>query len=138
MRFWDSSALVPLVSDEPSTDALTALAATDRGILVSFITPVEVTSAIWRKARTIGNEEARSRSHSRLAALQAQWVVVNAFQDVVEHALRLVARHGLRGADAIQLASARLIRASNAPMPFVTLDEELIYAARAEGFPVLP
>jgi uncharacterized protein len=60
------------------------------------------------------------------------------FPDVLENALRLVARHGLRGADAIQLASARLVRASNVQMPFVTLDNDLAAAARAEGFPVLP
>lgn len=136
MRFWDSSALVPLVSDEDSTDALTALAASDRGMLVSSITPVEVLSAIWRKARTIRDERVRARSHARLAALQAQWVVVSAVEDVIADALDVVARHGLRGADAIQLASARFTR--NEALPFVTLDHDLRRAARAEGFPTLP
>ena len=49
----------------------------------------------------------------------------------------MVGRHGLRGADAIQLAAAIIVR-GNDVLPFVTFDDELIAAARAEGFPVLP
>jgi predicted nucleic acid-binding protein len=49
----------------------------------------------------------------------------------------MVGRHGLRGADAIQLAAAVIVRGSGT-LPLVTFDEELIAAARAEGFPVLP
>ena len=47
--------------------------------------------------------------------------------------------HRLRAMDALQLAAA-LVACGNDPttLPFVTLDRDLITAARAEGFTVLP
>jgi hypothetical protein len=54
-------------------------------------------------------------------------------------AKRLLARHTLRAADALQLAAA-LLAADDDPqrLEFVTLDERLAEAARLEGFRVLP
>jgi predicted nucleic acid-binding protein len=137
LRFWDSSALVPLVADEPKTDLLKELVPTDPVIVVAFITPIEVESAIWRKARQIKDDLARQRSHQRLAALRKDWNVVEDFPQVLAEAHRMVARYGLRGADAVQLACAIVVR-TRKEMPFVALDEELKAAARAEGFPILP
>jgi len=137
VRFWDSSALVPLVVDEETTDAVNALAATDSTIVVSFVTPIEVESAIWRRTRGTLDAAARQRSHQRLAALHNEWIVVDGYASVLAEAQRMVGRHGLRGADAIQLAAAIIVRGSGT-LPFVTFDDELITAARAEGFPVLP
>ncbi|HVG25819.1 MAG TPA: type II toxin-antitoxin system VapC family toxin [Thermoanaerobaculia bacterium] len=137
MKFWDSSALVPLVADEPKTDVVNAIIAKDRYMLVAFITPVEVESAVWRKARQMRNDLARQRSHHRLAAIRGDWVVIDDYGRVLKEAGRMVARYGLRGADAIQLACA-IVGRPPAVLPFVTLDEELAAAARAEGFPILP
>lgn len=137
MKFWDSSALVPLMANEESTDTLNAIANADSAIIVSPITPVEVDSAIWRKARATHDEVARQRSLRRLATLRDQWRVVEDYHAIFEEARRVVARYGLRGADAIQLATAAVTR-GNAILTFVALDEELKAAARAEGFPILP
>ncbi len=137
MKFWDSSALVPLIADEPKTQAVIAILATDPSLFVAFITPLEVESAIWRKAQRTEEDSARQRSQQRLAGLRAQWLIVDDFRRVLSEAYRVVARHGLRGADAIQLACALTIRPAT-PIPFVTLDDELAAAARAEGFPILP
>ena len=63
--------------------------------------------------------------------------MVYGYTRVLEEAQRVVGRHGLRGADAIQLAAAVIVRGSGT-LPIVTLDDEMIAAARAEGFPVLP
>ena len=137
MKFWDSSALVPLAAIEKKTDVLNEIATADPEIFVSPITPVEVASAIWRKARDTRDEVARQRSHRRLAELHDQWSVIEDYAAIFEEARRMVARYGLRGGDAIQLAAAILTR-GNAVLVFVVLDEDLAAAARAEGFPILP
>ncbi|HYC90343.1 MAG TPA: type II toxin-antitoxin system VapC family toxin [Thermoanaerobaculia bacterium] len=137
MKFWDSSALVPLVSNESTTDTLNAIMAADPAVVVSPITPVEVDSAVWRKARQTRDEVARQRSLRRLSELRDRWIVVEEYAAVFEEARRMVARYGLRGGDAIQLATAIITR-GNAVLVFVALDEDLKAAARAEGFPILP
>lgn len=137
MKFWDTSALIPLLADEPQTDAVRAIAESDPKLAVSFITAVEVDSALWRKAKRSADEIARQRSHRRLAALEADWLVIASFDDVLHEARRIVRRRGLRAADALQLASAMLLRPTGVTT-FVTLDHDLAAAARAEGFPTLP
>ena len=135
MRYWDSSVLVPLVSDEPTTDLLTLLAAADPAIVVSFITPLEVTNAMWRKAGS--NNDLRNASARRYAALERDWVIVAVSVAALEAALQVSRRHMLRTGDAIQLACA-LIAAPERQLPFVTLDRDLKSAAQSEGFPTLP
>lgn len=137
MRFWDSSALVPLVADEAKTDLLNELVGIDPVIVVSFITPIEVESAVWRKVRQMKDDLARQRSQHRLAQLRTAWSIVANFQMALDEARRMVARYGLRGADAIQLGCAIIGRPQKL-LPFVALDEDLKAAARAEGFPILP
>lgn len=137
MKFWDSSALVPLLADESKTEVAKALATDDPAIVVSFITPIEVESAIWRKARGTVDEDARQRAHRRLSVLRSEWVVVEDYAAVLERARVIVGRHGLRSADAIQLATAVIARGPG-NLSLVTFDEQLAAAARAEGFPVLP
>jgi len=135
VKYWDSSVLVPLVSDEPTTDVLTALVGEDSAMIVSFITPLEVTNVMWRKAGV--NDDLRRWSERRYAALERDWVVVTEYAAVLEESLRVIRRHALRAGDAIQLACA-IIAAPDRQLTFVTLDTDLKAAARAEGFPVLP
>jgi predicted nucleic acid-binding protein len=125
------------VANEPTTEVLTAIANADPEFVISPITPVEVDSAVWRKARQTRDDVTRQRSLRRLAALRERWIVVEDYREVLEEAQRIVARYGLRGADAIQLGTAVVTR-GGAVLPFVALDEELKAAARAEGFPILP
>jgi len=135
VRFWDSSVLVPLVTDEPMTDALTTLFADDSDILVSFITPTEVTAAMWRKAGV--NDDLRQRSEKRYAVLERHWAVTTEYETALTESLRVVQRHRLRAGDAIQLACA-ILAAPDRAVAFVTLDGDLRDAARQEGFTVLP
>jgi predicted nucleic acid-binding protein len=137
VRFWDSSALVPLLSDEPSTDAVYGLFGEDPDTIVACITPVEVTSAITRQAGF--NLDLLSLAERRYSVLDTTWRIVDDYVRVLEVAREVVFRHRLRSGDAIQLASA-LIASRNEPstLPFVTTDLELAAAARAEGFHTLP
>jgi predicted nucleic acid-binding protein len=106
VRFWNSSVLVPLVVDEPMTDVLTALFHEDSDALVSFITPTEVTAAVWRKAGV--NDDLRERSERRYEALEHHWLIVTDYSAALEESLRIIHRHALRAGDAIQLACAIL------------------------------
>ena len=129
MKFWDSSAIVPLIIDEPRTAAMLALVRSDVNMVVAFITPVEVTCAL---ARRVIDRRADAEEFTRL--LIDSWTVIDDYAVVLARAQRLRRKHQLRGADAIQLACAL----AGPHLPFVTLDEDLAAAARAEGFPVLP
>ena len=51
MRFWDASAIMPLIMTEPTTKAIQAIAATDDTMLVWWATEVECASAITRLER---------------------------------------------------------------------------------------
>lgn len=137
MKFWDTSALVPLALAEETSRSMRQLMMTDVNAAVSFITGVELQSAI---ARRIGNHEPEVKlaASQFVSALQTGWTVADDYGPIVSHAQQLAAVHALRAGDAIQLASAIAICSNGPRMTFVVLDEELAAAARAEGFPVLP
>jgi hypothetical protein len=64
-------------------------------------------------------------------------VAVN--DDVHRRVEELLSRHSLRGADAIHLASATLVRdALQQPVTFACADAKLVAAARAEGLDIAP
>ena len=140
MRFWDSSALVPLVVDEPSSRQMGDLLRQDRGIALWWGSPVECISALCRLQREGElKPSAVRRKQAALENLRAHAAEVQPLSDVRARAIRLVATHRLRGADAFQLAAA-LIWCSERPQKvgFVSRDVRLRAAAAAEGFQVLP
>ncbi len=109
----------------------------DRDLVVSFITPVEITSAIWRRT-DLGRNDRVSAERQR-AQLELAWSVFERYGEILALAHRAIMRHSLRTGDAIQLASALLFcGGETAQLPFVTLDDELRRAAASEGFPTLP
>jgi uncharacterized protein len=136
MRFWDSSALVPLLVAEEATTAATALVLQDSDIVVWWGTPVECASAIARLERNLELSPAGVvEAFARLDALSASWLQVEPSDEIRETARRLLRVHALRAADALQLAAA-FVAAERRPatMTFVTLDKELRAAAAREGF----
>lgn len=140
MRFWDTSAIVPLCVSEPATPALRALTEDDPAIVVWWGTLVEIQSAIARRARDgslAGRAAAAARR--RLAALATTWSEVSPTDPIRERAGRLLAVHPLRAADALQLAASLLwSRGRTGDHTVVVLDERLRDAAEREGFRVLP
>jgi uncharacterized protein len=137
VKFWDTSALVPLVLEEKKSRAMRQLMISDVNAVVSFITLVELQSAI---ARRLEDDEIETRQVALefLSVLQSGWTVADDYAPIIADARRLVSVHALRSGDAIQLASVHSVRRGGTRMEFVTLDEDLKAAARAEGFPVLP
>jgi predicted nucleic acid-binding protein len=138
LKFWDSSALVALVFEEAASHRVRALLSADPEVVVSFLARIEVESAICRRSRG-QSPDVRRIATAKFTSLETTWVVVDPSLELMIRARRAAATHGLRGGDAIQLASAMAASTgATAQLPFVTTDDELIAAAIAEGFPVLP
>lgn len=74
MRFWDSSALVPLVVEEPTSLACRRVLRADPAIVVWALARAEVHSALWR-LRRLRLLEGRSlrRAQLRLDRLSRRW-----------------------------------------------------------------
>ena len=104
-----------------------------------WATRVECVSAIERRGRFQSHPliEQRVEAHRRLQALTESWQEVQPVVEVRERALRLLAIHDLRAADALQLSAAVTATNRHGAIDFVSLDDRLIEAARAEGFRVL-
>jgi predicted nucleic acid-binding protein len=140
MKFWDSSALVPLHVDEPSTEALRRLLDDDPVVLVWMLSGVEVLSAIARLRRqSTGLDDLLMAARQDVLERWPQWSPVTHVDAVRRRAERLVGVHPLAAADAMQLAAA-LVASRDRPetLDFVTLDSRLATAARLEGFRVRP
>jgi predicted nucleic acid-binding protein len=136
MRFWDASAIVPLLVDESSTAAVQAIVANDAGVLVWWASQIECASALARLEREgLLDESAAAEAFERLGALTRSWNEVDPSDAVREAAVRFLRVHPLRAADALQLAAA-FVAAEGRPssLEVVTLDDRLAAAARKEGF----
>jgi predicted nucleic acid-binding protein len=139
MRFWDASAVVPLIVDQAATASIRAAAATDPAAIVWWGTRVECLSALARLEREERIDAAgMAASVGRLAEASDSWHEVQPGARLRQVAERLIRVHPLRAADALQLAAAVMAAADDpGSLPIVTLDERLAEAARREGFPVV-
>jgi predicted nucleic acid-binding protein len=139
MRFWDSSALVPLVVRQRTSSAADRWLKEDAEIAVWALTPLEITSALWRLVRegTLTEDDAL-RADVRTDELASGSYAVVDLEAVKSRGRRLLRLHALRAGDASQLAAA-LLWAADSPQGrvFHTLDDRLALAARREGFSVL-
>ena len=139
MRFWDTSALVPLLVTEPTTPRVKSWLREDPAVVVWTLTRVELLSALARRRRT----DPRAASHlltARRELLDAweRWTEITAADVVRRHAERLVEIHPLRAADALQLGAAIVVAEEHpAGLEFVTFDGLQATAAEREGFHVL-
>jgi predicted nucleic acid-binding protein len=139
MRFWDSSAVIPLLLDEGRSTEVVRLFDADQLQTVWCLTEVEAASAISRKAREGMTLERENAARSQLRFLRERWAEVSSLEGVRMRALRLLSIHSLRAADALQLAAALVsCDEQTESLPFVCLDDRLAEAARKERFPVLP
>lgn len=139
MRFWDSSALIPLVLAERSTTRVKRWLREDPDVIVWALTRVELLSALARRRREEPESAPQLLAARRdLLGAWEQWSEVTAVELVRRYAERVVETHPLRAADALQIAAA-LVAAEGDPatIEFVSLDRNLADAAEREGFGVL-
>ncbi len=139
MRFWDSSALVPLCLDQPNSAAMKALLTEDRSMAVWWGSPVECWSAFARLRREGGARiEDEEAARSLLSVLHETWTEVQPSEEVRTRAGRLLRIHPLRSADALQLAAALVWAGSPPRGEFVVFDHRLQEAGRLEGLTPRP
>ncbi|MGI8703721.1 MAG: type II toxin-antitoxin system VapC family toxin [Candidatus Limnocylindrales bacterium] len=139
MRFWDSSAVVPLLVAESSSAAVMREYEFDPEVVAWWTTEAECVSALARLERE-GSLTAPSMGEGirRLDGLTRAWREVQPVTAVRTTAIRLLRVHPLRTADALQLGAA-IVAAEDHPatLPLVTLDERLAQAAEREGFAIV-
>jgi len=139
VRFWDTSALVPLLVAEPTSPRVRTWLRADPAVVVWALTRVELLSALARRRRSDPAAAGHLRAARReLLDVWERWTEITAAEVVRRHAERLVETHPLRAADALQLGAA-IVAAEEHPatLAFVTLDDLQAAAAEREGFRVL-
>ena len=140
MKFWDSSAIIPLCMKETSSEVIRNLAKADEDLVVWWATRIECLSAMARRRRE-GVLPIHSEQHAKVAltALAGEWSEIQPTELVRHRAERLLMVHPLRAADALQLAAALLwTEEATSGAEFVCLDQNLREAASKEGFTILP
>jgi uncharacterized protein len=138
VKFWDSSAVVPLLVQERSSELLHEVRSEDPALLVWWATSVECVSALTRLERDGLGASSVASALQRLADLEVGWSEVQPSERLRAQASRILRVHPLRAGDALQLAAA-VVGAELEPrtLTFVTLDDRLAAAAQREGFPVV-
>jgi predicted nucleic acid-binding protein len=139
VRFWDASAITPLIVRDRFSDTSRSLHADDYTMTVWCLSEVEVWSAISRKRHdgVIRSPDIRA-ARDELKRLADSWIEVTDVPAVIRRARRLLEVHRIGAADALQLAAA-LYAVGDAPerTEVVTFDERLADCAEREGFRIL-
>jgi uncharacterized protein len=140
MRFWDSSALVPLIVVQSTSAVADQWLAADAAIAVWTLTSVELASAVARllRERSIDDSAAHA-AETRIDQLLGSCHTVIDAEPVKAQARRLLRVHPLRADDALQLGAAwEWAMGRPAERVFHTFDGRMAVAARREGFRVVP
>ena len=137
IAYFDASALVKLVIEEPGSDDAAALWDGADAVLASRVANAEVRAAMAaaHRAARLTTEQHEGARHL-WARLWAALRVVEVSRDVDQHAGDLAEEHALSGFDAIHLASALLVDAGE--LLVATWDVRLAAATLAMGLPTLP
>jgi len=139
VRFWDSSAIVPLLAAQRYSERAAQLFQSDSELVVWWGTRVECVSALARLEREASiTASALSIAVDRMQRFAQIWDEVQPTERLRSLAERLLRVHSLRAADAFQLA-ATIEAGADDPreLDVVCFDERLARAIVREGFRVL-
>jgi predicted nucleic acid-binding protein len=139
VKFWDASAVVPLIIKEAGSELVRPWLRDDPDMVLWILSRLELVSAIERRARERKlTARQRTLALGRIERLSKDAHEVSDVAAVRSRAVPLLARHPLRAADAVQL-SAALVVADPEPssLTLVALDRRLAEAAQREGLRVL-
>ena len=138
--YFDSSALVKRYIAEPASAQVETLVAQADIAATSLITRAEVAAALARAVRM--NWLTHDVAARALKAFQQHWSVLfrlNIREATIERAEGLAWEQGLRGYDAVHLASALLWQSGlSQPVTLATFDRQLWDAAQLVGLEVWP
>ena len=140
MRYWDTSAIIPLCVQEGNSDLIQEICRDDDIIVTWWGTVVECRSAFSRLRRkgTVSTQY-EDQLIQITGMLSSSWTEILPSEDVRNIAMRLLLAHPLRTADSLQLAAALVWSGKNPKgHEFVCLDNRLRDSARKEGFQILP
>ena len=140
MKFWDTSAIVPLCVTEPTSATFKSILSRDSSLVVWWATRTECVSALMRQSREGGlSRESERQARRVVELLGTTWTEVQPSESLRVTAERLLAVHSLRAADAFQLAAAlQWCQMQPVNKEFVSCDIRLREAGHREGFAVLP
>ena len=139
IAYFDSSSIVKWFFDEPHMNLSRDVRDKAEIVFTSLLSFPEVTSAIYRASREGRCSESDMeiiRDEFFLIWPHFQWVRVT--EPLIRHAGQLIFRHGLRGYDAVHLASALLVNteAGEFDLFFSCFDRNLNRAAKKEGLEI--
>ncbi len=144
MKFWDSSAVVPLLVEEPNSRECRDLYRADADVVVWQFTRTEVVSAIMRSARDapVFPADEIDAALNRLGQLVRRWrevlpLTLDEVNVIRDRAQRLMLDHTLHSADALQLGAAMFRFDPPMQRDFVVSDGLLARAAAREDFNVI-
>ena len=135
--YFDSSALVKLVLDEAGSDIAAALWNACDAALSSRLAYPEVCAALAAAGRS--HDLTESEASAAAAEWETFWASMRPVElsaDVEQTAGALAARHHLRGADAVHLASALALGSTD--LTVAVWDKRLHAGAAAVGLAVAP
>ena len=136
MSFWDSSALVPLCTNESRSILAGRLWKRFPQKFVWWETSVEICSALARLEReNLITLQKRLNAQKRLETIEKLWMEIQPVPRIKELARNFPARHKMKAADSLQLAAA-LVWCNEQPKgrDFISGDEKLIKVAETVGF----
>ena len=140
MKFWDTSAIVPLCVQEPNSGTVREILIEDPSMVVWWGTRTECISALMRQVweGSLTPIDERAARHV-LQTLMQTWTEMQPSEALRNTAERLLTVHPLRTADALQLAAAiQWCQGLTTGQNVVTFDRQLRDASYREGFTVLP
>jgi uncharacterized protein len=140
VKFWDTSAIVPLLVIEPGTGTAKSILTGDSSVVVWWGTRTECVSALSRQIRDASLRIEEERQARRvLQQLADAWSEVQPSELLRGTAERLLAMYALRTPDALQLGAA-LQWCQRQPMnrDLISFDTRIRDAAYKEGFTILP
>lgn len=131
--YFDTSAFLPLIVHEAGTQISARLWSEAEQVVSSQLVVVETAAAV-SKGKRMGRIDAEDEPLIQEYAwrMVSQLTLIEAFGLVIDDAAHLARTHGLRGYDAMHLATARKIQARN--VLFASGDRGLLAAASSEGF----
>jgi predicted nucleic acid-binding protein len=140
IAYLDASALVKRYVVERGSREIIALTAGSEMIATSIVTRAEVAAALARAARVgLVTEDLARRAQRSFVGEWPDLVRVPVTETLVERAEALAWDHGLRGYDAVQLASAIAWQeAVGTEILLATFDQQLWEAAPKAGLKVWP
>lgn len=135
--YLDTSSMVKLYIEEAHSNLVRKWAEEAEILAACRIAYPEMISALNKRMRY--GDISKKEYHLLVSGFSKEWPDFAAIDFDEIEAGKLSERYGLRGFDAVHLASAKLLKAeqADAALSFTSFDKQLNHAASKEGFTVL-